>query len=591
MYGYASIEEMMSLKSTDILTHPDYSVGDHAKRLDGRTSPEDKQSIGIRKDGSSFWEDRRSFVIDWDNEPAVCSMRIDISESKNSELALIESEARLRAVIDASPAAITLKDRDGRYLLVNKVYTDWWNIENKMALGKSIREFIPQDQAGLVNSFDQIVLETGEMTQHEGRIQYGDGKTRIAEVTKSPVYSAEGEIVAIFSIIFDITDRKLLEDKLNQSQRMEAVGQLTGGVAHDFNNLLAIMIGNTEMLEDRISNDEQAREYIENLMRAIDRASSLTNRLLAFSRQQPLASEVTDIAKFVVGLADMLQRILGETIVLGVETSGDLWSVLVDPHQLDNALLNLALNSRDAMPDGGTLSIETSNVTLDEGYAEQHEDVAVGDYVQVTVCDTGIGMTPEVREKVFEPFFTTKDVGQGSGLGLSMVFGFVKQSKGHISILSEEGTGTSVSLYLPVAKEEAKEKEDDQPSFKTDLNKKTILVVEDDPEVRKMANRMLGSFGYEVIEVVDAVSAIGILEERSDEIDLIFSDIVMPNSMSGIDLAETVAVNYKDIKVLLTSGYPDKIANQDAFKKLNIRLLAKPYKRDELIAVIEEITS
>jgi PAS domain S-box-containing protein len=461
MYGYDSAEELMSLEDTDELTHPEFSVGDHNKRLEGESAPKDKFSIGVRKNGTEFWEDRRSFIIDWDGQPAVCSMRADISE------------------------------------------------------------------------------------------------------------------------------RKHLEAQLQRSQRLEAVGQLTGGVAHDFNNLLAIMLGNNEMLGDLVADDQEARLHVDAVSRAIDRASTLTNRLLAFSRQQALSPITANVTDLIGGLDDMIRRTLGETIHLKVEHSAELWSAIIDPSQFENALVNLAINARDAMPDGGILTIETANITLDDANAQQYEDVASGDYVRVAVSDTGTGMPPDVVEKVFEPFFTTKDVGKGSGLGLSMVYGFAKQSNGLVTIYSEDGHGTTVKLYMPRSEEAASQEniEEDKPELKQGSER--ILLIEDDEEVRKVSTGILRNQGYQVVEVTNGKEAI----ERFNELnfDLLFTDVVLPGGMNGVEIAEYAQRIQPNINVLYTTGYTENAVVHQGKLDPGVTLINKPYRRAELLEMVHTI--
>ncbi len=281
-------------------------------------------------------------------------------------------------------------------------------------------------------------------------------------------------------------------------------------------------------------------------------------------------------------------QLLGPPHVDQIEEAHKVENALVDRHQLDNVLVNLVLNSRDSMPKGGQLTIGISDVTFEKAYSKQNQTISPGDYVRIQVSDTGAGMSPEVVDKVFEPFFTTKEVGQGSGLGLSMVYGFVKQSKGHITVESKEGEGTTVSLYLPVGSQQTEEESNSQRGIA--IENKTILLVEDDPDVCKTTFSILSHIGYDVIEAQDGQAALDILAVRPEGIDLVFSDVVMPNNMSGLDLAEKVMNEFHNIKILLTSGYPDKVANQEKIKKLGIELIVKPYKREQLISAIERVT-
>ena len=366
---------------------------------------------------------------------------------------------------------------------------------------------------------------------------------------------------------------------------MEAVGQLTGGVAHDFNNLLAVMLGNAELLELRLGEAGDTQQHIEGIKGAIFRGSSLTQRLLAFSRQQLLSPVSADVSSLMDGLDDMLRRTLGEAIDLRIEAAPDLWPAMIDPHQFENALINLAVNARDASPEGGTLVIEATNVTLDKAYAESHEEVTQGDYVKVAVSDFGTGMPAPVLERAFEPFFTTKPVGQGSGLGLSMVYGFVKQSRGHITIYSEVDHGTTVKLYLPRSREAAVacDAEDKTPEFAPGSER--ILVVEDDPDVRAIPVAILRNQGYEVAEAADAGQAIDHLK-AGPPFDLLFTDIVLPGGMNGVEIAAQAKRLQPEIKVIFTTGYAEHALAHNGILDPGMTLVTKPYRRAELLEAV-----
>ena len=392
---------------------------------------------------------------------------------------------------------------------------------------------------------------------------------------------------AIQTAVLDITERKSLQDKLLRSQRLEAVGQLTGGVAHDFNNLLHVMSSNAEMLQDIVVENDKARRRTEAILMAVDRASSLTERLLAFSRQQVLSPVSSDVAELIDGLTDMLRRALGETTDLRVENTADLWPALIDPHQFENALVNLAINARDAMPKGGSLVIKTENVSLDESFMAEHEDGRPGSYVRVAVTDSGMGMTPAVMEKAFEPFFTTKNVGGGSGLGLSMVYGFVKQSEGQVAIDSELGRGTTVSLYLPRSTGDVKRSVDGERKLPM-RGSERILIIEDDAEVRSLSTSILRDYGYEVIEANDGREAIDYLS-GGFRFHLLFTDVVLPGGMSGIEVAAEAMRLQPNIRLLYTTGYAENpVALGDPLEE-GANLLKKPYRRIPLLAKVRAI--
>jgi PAS domain S-box-containing protein len=405
--------------------------------------------------------------------------------------------------------------------------------------------------------------------------------SRLFTTSGQPVFDEAGTFVGYRGTGTDITERKQLEAKLQQSQRMEAIGQLTGGLAHDFNNLLGIMLGNAELLQRILGEQEQPQSRLASIVSAVKRGASLTERMLAFSRQQALLPENTKISVLVEGLEDLLRRTLSPAVEIKIETMTDDWLAIIDQNQFENALINLAINARDAMPDGGNLTISTSCISVDEVMTNPFEDITPGDYVRVRVSDTGTGMTPEIQRKAIEPFFTTKDVGKGSGLGLSMVYGFVKQSNGNLVITSEIGVGTTIILYLPrsIEGQIAPKPVDDhtQPRHGTER----ILVVEDDANLRELANINLREFGYAVTLANDGDEAIDHMRQGS-EFDLLFTDVVLPGSMNGVEIAEQARQIQPSIKILFTTGYARSAALVDAPDDVHTNLIKKPYHLNDL---------
>lgn len=386
-------------------------------------------------------------------------------------------------------------------------------------------------------------------------------------------------------------NRAVAEAQVRQMQKMESIGQLTGGVAHDFNNMLAIVIGSLDMARRRLASDpEKARECVDNAMEGAERASQLTARLLAFSRQQPLAPKALDANKLVGGMSEMLRRTLGEDIRIETVLAGGLWAAFIDGGQLENAVLNLCVNARDAMPNGGRLTIETSCTHLDDGYAAAHSEVTAGQYVMISVTDTGTGMPQEVIERAFDPFYTTKGVGKGTGLGLSQVFGFVKQSGGHVKIYSEPGVGTTVKLYLPRHFGEAEAlgaidaATGELPRANPD---EIILVVEDEDRVRHMSVDALRELGYVVVQASDANQALTVLEIQP-RIDLLFTDIVMPD-MNGRVLSDRAREKRPDLKVLYTTGYTKNAIVHNGMLDHDVAFLAKPFSIQQLATKVREV--
>ncbi|GEO17102.1 hypothetical protein MAE02_47980 [Microvirga aerophila] len=386
-------------------------------------------------------------------------------------------------------------------------------------------------------------------------------------------------------VIQEVAERLKAEEALRQAQKMEAIGQLTGGIAHDFNNLLTIIVGNIELLQRRLPEDaDRLQRAANHAMDATRRAATLTQRLLAFSRRQPLDPKPIDVNKLVAGMSDLLRRTLGEVVVLETVLAGGLWRSQADPNQLENAILNLAVNARDAMPDGGKLTIETANARLDEAYVEAlAEPVPAGQYVLVAVSDTGTGMDKATMEKVFEPFFTTKEAGKGTGLGLSQVYGFVRQSNGHVRIYSELGEGTTIKIYLPRligSDEEPAEMPAKSPAMVRGTGE-TILVVEDEPDLRTYTIEALRDLGYRVLEAGDAREALEIFEQHP-EIELLFTDVVLTGGMNGRALSDEVSRRRPGLPVLFTTGYTSNAIVHHGRLDPGMHLIGKPFTYAEL---------
>jgi PAS domain S-box-containing protein len=417
----------------------------------------------------------------------------------------------------------------------------------------------------------------------ETQLSRVDGTTVDVEVAAAP-FRLDHD-TAILAIFHDVTARKAQELQLRQAQKMEAVGQLTGGIAHDFNNLLGVVIGNLDLLLEAGALPEEGSELLQAAMDASLRGAELTQRLLSFSRKQALSPRVMDFNERLPGLAALLRRTLGENIRVQMVPGADLHAAVADPGQLENAVVNLAINARDAMPNGGVLTIETANVHLDEIYAAQHSEVEPGDYVMLAVTDTGTGMAPDTVERAFEPFFTTKEPGRGSGLGLSMVYGFTKQSGGHVKIYSEAGHGTTVKLYLPRALQDADRAAAPAPAAPIPLGREAVLVVEDNGQMRDTAVRLLRELGYSVSEADSALAALELMDGGLQP-ELLFTDIVMPG-MSGYELAQAVRERRPGMKVLFTSGYAEASLRTGMAEAGPV--LGKPYRKRDLATRVRQV--
>jgi signal transduction histidine kinase/CheY-like chemotaxis protein len=400
----------------------------------------------------------------------------------------------------------------------------------------------------------------------------------------------EGKPLFLSGSITDISERRRVEEQLFQAQKMDAIGNLTGGIAHDFNNILAVVIGNLDLLTMELSEGSEARGLVDTAVSASLKGSELTKSLLAFSRRQPLQPKLVSVNKLLGDSVKVLSRALGEAISVQLKLADEVWPVSIDPSLLESALLNMMVNSRDAMQNGGHIIIETRNTALDADYAATNPDVVPGDYVVIEVSDNGSGMPPEILRRVFEPFFTTKEKGKGTGLGMAMVFGFVKQSEGHIKIYSEVGHGTTIRIYLPKS---ARDSSGNGPNIHALKSTKSgqgeaILVVEDNVAVRKAVAKQLASAGYLVREAEAAAAALSLLEADSN-VHLIFSDVIMPGAMTGADLAREVKRRWPSIKILLTSGFPEGLLENGNKIPEGINLLSKPYRMEELFTKMREV--
>jgi signal transduction histidine kinase len=410
-----------------------------------------------------------------------------------------------------------------------------------------------------------------------------------------PLRDRKERLIGAFQYSRDVTQRvraserlREAQETLQRAQKMEALGQLTGGVAHDFNNLLQVIGGNLQLLKRQTAGDERAERRIDFALAAVTRGAKLASQLLAFGRRQPLEPRIVNLGRFLHGMDDMLRRAIGAEIEMETVISGGLWNTLVDPGQIENAILNLAINARDAMDGQGRLTVEAGNVVLGDDYARQHAEVAPGQYVMVAVTDTGCGMTPEVMARAFDPFFTTKPEGKGTGLGLSMVYGLVKQSGGHVKIYSEVGQGTTVKLYLRRALEAEAEVAEPPTAPPVSGGTETILVVEDDLEVRETTVALLADLGYRVLKAPDAAAGLAVIESGVT-VDLLFTDVVMPGELRSADLAQKAQELIPGLPVLYTSGYTENAIVHGGRLDPGVELLAKPYTREALARKLRQL--
>ncbi len=621
-------EAMIGTRIGDVLTDADYA--DRLPLIERALAGEDVVAdVHLHhRDGSRRRAETR-YIPRRDAAGSVIGFHIlvfDVDERMRHAEAIERSNRRFRAAMDAVHGVLWTNSADGRMVgeqpgwaaITGQTYEDYQGFGWANAVH-------PDDAEASIVAWNEAVAVKG-MFVHEHRVRRHDGEWRTYAIRALPIIGADGELIEWVGVHTDITEqraaeqalrdqanvlarqvhhreraeaqlrqlnetletrvieeiseRRQAEQALAQAQKMETIGKLTGGVAHDFNNLLQVVSGNLQLLGKDVAGNDRAEQRVANAMAGVSRGSKLAAQLLAFGRRQALEPKVVNVTRFVQGMDDMLRRAIGEGVEIETIVGGGLWNTFIDPNQIENALLNLAINARDAMEGQGKLTIELSNAHLDDEYARSHDEVTPGQYVMLAVSDTGSGMSDDIIEKVFEPFFSTKGEGKGSGLGLSMVYGFVKQSGGHVKIYSEIGHGTTIKLYLP----RAMEAEDVEVAVDTGPitgGSETVLVVEDDAEVRATVVELLSDLGYRVLKAVDAQSALNVIESGIP-IDMLFTDVVMPGTLKSPELARKARERLPDIAVLFTSGYTENSIVHGGRLDKGVELLSKPYTREAL---------
>jgi PAS domain S-box-containing protein len=548
------------------------------------------------------WKSLRSILFAHHSDNSIKNKNTPVTEpimsqSPGSLPSEAAQAAKLRGILESAVAAIITIDSRGLIESVNPATERLFGYEAAELAGQNVKILMPEPYRAEHDGYLASYTRTGvKKIIGIGREVIGRRK----DGTTFPVHLAVSEFEAdghryFTGMIQDISDRKHVEEALRESERrfaqaqkMEAVGQLTGGIAHDFNNLLLVISGNLELLEPHLPG-HVSRELLKDAQDAAALGSRLTDQLLTFARRRHLDPQVIQLNDLVVGITDMLRRTLGQHISLSTSLARDIWPTRADPGQFQSAIVNMAVNSRDAMPQGGKLVVETRNILLGSDQAEFHSELTPGEYVQLSISDTGMGMPPEVRDRVFEPFFTTKDKSRGTGLGLAMVYGFVKQSGGHVTIYSEDGLGTTINLYLPRADAVSETVTTAGPRSDLDLQARgTILVVEDDARVRQLTIRRLELIGYQVLEAADGPTALEILR-GIDPIDLVFTDLIMPGGLSGREVAVKARELRPGIRVLLTSGYAEELMHGDELQREQMKVLRKPYQQAELAAILRDV--
>jgi PAS domain S-box-containing protein len=514
----------------------------------------------------------------------------DMTERNAAEKKLEKARAFFDAIIESLPAMLLVRTvADGKVVLVNSAAEQLLGYDRSEIIGKTAIDLLPHQEARNVLLQDEQTLLMGKAVENEYTLTTRKLGVRRVRMKGFPLLEEQGNTQYIVTFAEDVTVQRQTEDQLFQAQKMEAVGQLTGGLAHDFNNLLAVIIGNLDIMAELLPSAPEHAELGAAALEAALSGAELTRRLLAFARRQPLKPEEVDANELVSGITKLLARTLGENIKITLDLDPATKPVFVDRVQLETAIANLANNARDAMPAGGQLFVATRNGHLDLDYIEKHPEVQSGEYVTIEISDTGQGMAPEIVERIFEPFYTTKGVGKGTGLGLSMVFGFLKQSAGHISVYSEPGLGTTFRLYLqPTPSGSLANVVVEAPPLQPDYeNEETVLVVEDNSSLRTVVVKQLEVIGLRVLEAENAQVALEVLKHEP-WVDLVFTDVVLPGNMDGYALAGAIKENYPNLKIVMTSGFPGMRFNETELAN-GLPLLSKPYRKQDLVRMVREV--
>ena len=588
LLGYDE-QELLSIRFHEI-THPDdlaQNIELFERAIAGEIDRYQMEKRFIHKAGHHVWA-ALNVVAVRDNggrTSYLIAQMANVSERKRAEALLRESEARYRSLSTAAPVGIFQSDAEGRITYANPRVLQIFELEEREGLGHGwMMRLHPDDAATVVERWSGALAAGGEF-EHEHRLLLPGDRIRWVRCRSSPIRAMPGVVPGTVGTIEDITERKGLEAQLRQAQKMEAVGQLAGGVAHDFNNLLTVINVHAELALETLGPDEGLHADLTEISRAAGRAAALTRQLLAFSRKQVMQPQLLDLRDVIAGVAPMLSRLIGEDITVETVVPCDIGTVRADPGQLEQVLVNLAVNARDAMPGGGRLVLEASNLDLGHDQGRRRDGIAPGRYVLLVVRDTGCGMAPDELERIFEPFFTTKPVGLGTGLGLPTVYGIVKQSGGHIWVDSERGRGTTVTLCLPRVMEAVEVDRPEVARMPGPRGAETVLVVEDEDAVRNLARRILERQGYAVLEARRGHEAVALAATHAGTIDLLLTDIVMPE-MNGRVLAEQLSEAHPGLRVLYMSGYTDdEIVRRGMFDR-GTGFLEKPFSAETLARAI-----
>jgi two-component system cell cycle sensor histidine kinase/response regulator CckA len=582
IYGYSK-KEALGMHATQLI-HPDF----HHVFADFMTSVKQNgsfagETVDLKKDGTRMNIDVSGSIITVDDKPYMLALLRDITEWKLAQAEII----RLSQAVEQSPASIVITGLDGSIEYVNPKFSQITGYSFDEARGRNPNILKSGDTPPEEYKKMWEIIKSGKVWEGEFHNKTKDGKFFWEKATLAPIFDESGEIVNYLAVKKDITEQKALEAQLQQSQKMEAIGLLAGGVAHDFNNLLTIINGYSGIILSEVDRFHPVFEKVKQIMSAGERAASLTRQLLAFSRKQVLRPEVLGINQLVTGMESLLRRLIGEHIDLVMIYADHLKSVKADQGQIEQVIMNLVVNARDAMPNGGFLTIETKNIFLDEYHTAFHADMQSGDYVMMRISDTGMGMDKETCDQIFDPFFTTKEPGKGTGLGLSTVYGILRQSRGWIQVNSEIGKGAEFEVYLP-AIEEINVTESPAKAVDSVRGAETVLVVEDEENVRNLAVLALTRLGYQVLQAENGVEGLEMIEKKPGVIRLVMTDVVMPQ-MGGPELAEKIIQKYPEIRLVFISGYTDKEIVDRRIHGKNIDFIQKPFSLHQLGQKVRDI--
>ena len=593
-------EELFQKTFQDIIYHKDLDAYLELSRqvLAGDVRASSIEMRCIHQDDSVVWANLTvSMVHHASGNPAYFIYVIeDISERKQAEDNLHKSEGHLHTLVQTIPDLVWLKDQDGVYLSCNQIFERLFGAKEADIVGKTDYDFVDRELADFFRGHDRKAIAAGKPTSNEEWVTFSDdGKSVLLETIKTPMFNERGMLIGVLGIGRDITERKKaeeekikLESQLQQAQKMEAIGQLAGGVAHDFNNMLGVIIGHAEMAMENVDQSQPLYANLEEIRKAATRSADITRQLLAFARKQTVAPKVIDLNETIEGMLKMLRRLIGENIDLTWKPGAGLWAVKIDPSQIDQILANLFVNARAAITGVGKMTVETGNSTFDDEYCDAHAGFAPGEYARIVVSDSGNGIDKETMSHIFEPFFTTKGVGEGTGLGLATVYGAVRQNNGFINVYSEPGRGTTFTIYLPHHVSEVVRVWTEETMEPVQRGNETILLVEDEPAILEMTKMILQRFGYTVLTAGTPLEALRLVSELTVKIHLLLTDVIMPE-MSGRDLAKSLLLLNPHLKCLYMSGYTSDIIAQQGILDEGFQFIQKPFSKNDLVAKVRMV--